>query len=57
MGLKSGPATQGKKTHESKPSSKLSSQKYVVKPESRVGAAPFNQSVSQAEKIVSRLVK
>ena len=35
MALNSGKANQGKKTHESKPTSKLSGHKFITKPEGR----------------------
>jgi hypothetical protein len=35
--------------------SKLASQKFITKPENRVGAAPHPKSVGQAEKLVAKL--
>jgi hypothetical protein len=52
MGLKQGAAT--KPIHHSKPTSKLSGQKYVTKPEGRHPTS-HNYSVSQAESKVRGL--
>lgn len=53
MGLKTGPANQGKKTHESVPGSKLSKHQYIVKPESR----QIGTKVSSPDKASSILRK
>jgi hypothetical protein len=47
MGLSKSKASSGRKTHESKPSSKLAGQKYITKPESRHPS--HNYTVGQAE--------
>lgn len=55
MAVSKSAANAGRKTHGSTPSSKLSKQDHVVKPESRIGAAPHNRTVAQAEKLISGL--
>lgn len=54
MALSKSPANKGQKTHESKPSSTLSKQAYVTKPENR---HPSNHgySVSKAESMVKKI--
>lgn len=53
MGLKSGAAAQGKKTHNDKATSKMSKTQYITKPENRHGMK-HNYSVSQAESMVRK---
>lgn len=60
MPTQSGPATQGKKTHEDPASSKAMSARSKFrdgKPENRVGAGPYTRDVPAAEKLVADLGK
>ena len=54
MGVKQSPSNMGKKTHESKMTSKMSKQSYVTKPEKRSGLS-HNYSVSSAESQVKKM--
>lgn len=54
MALSKSAANKGQKTHESKPSSTLSKQAYVTKPEKRNGTS-HKYSVAQAEKMVKNV--
>lgn len=53
MAVSKSAANAGRKTHESKPSSKLSQQKYVTKPESR-HPNTHNYSVAGAQSILNK---
>lgn len=52
--LKKGPANQGKQTHHSKPTSALSKQAHVTKPESR-HPTTHKYSVSSAEGMIKKV--
>ena len=53
MALSKSAANKGQKTHESKPSSGLSKQAYVTKPENR-HPSQHNYSVSKAEGMIRK---
>lgn len=53
MGLKTGPAATGKAIHHSKPSSTLSKQAHITKPENRHGTS-HKYSVGQAESMIKK---
>ena len=57
MAVNKSAANAGRKTHYSKPDSELSEQKYITKPENRIGVskAALKGSVDQAAKLVSKL--
>lgn len=48
MAVSKSAANQGKKTHHNKPDSKLSGQKYIVKPESRELGTKMSVAAAQA---------